>query len=79
MTSADRPRAFLDIDIDGKPAGRLVFELFTEQTPKTCEKYGIERRATRQNRDADRSHVVFVSCAHPSTMAFRTPNRPSIA
>jgi hypothetical protein len=41
MASADKPRTFLDIDIDGEPAGRLVFELFTDKTPKTCEKYGI--------------------------------------
>jgi hypothetical protein len=48
MASADRPRTFLDIDINGEPAGRLVFELFTEKTPKTCEKYGINWRAMRQ-------------------------------
>lgn len=39
---ANRPRTFLDIDIDGEPAGRLVFELFTDETPRTCEKYGIK-------------------------------------
>jgi len=39
-----RPRTFLDIDINGEPAGRLVFELFTDQTPRTCEKYGIKWR-----------------------------------
>jgi hypothetical protein len=70
MASADRPRTFLDIDINGEPAGRLVFELFTEKTPKTCEKYGINRRAIRQNRDADWSHVVFGNCARRNTMAF---------
>jgi hypothetical protein len=36
-----RPRTFLDIDIDREPAGRLVFELFTDQAPRTCEKYDI--------------------------------------
>jgi hypothetical protein len=40
MAAANRPRTFLDVDINGEPAGRLVFELYTDQTPKTCEKYG---------------------------------------
>jgi hypothetical protein len=72
MASADRPRTFLDIDIDGEPAGRLVFELFTDKTPKTCEKYEIEWRATRQARDADWNHVVSANFAHRNTMAFPT-------
>ena len=40
MAPADRPRTFLDVDINGQPAGRLVFELYIDQAPKTCEKYG---------------------------------------
>ncbi|GAB7327961.1 hypothetical protein MBLNU13_g00026t1 [Cladosporium sp. NU13] len=39
MAPADRPRTFLDVDINGQPAGRLVFELYTDQTPKTCENF----------------------------------------
>lgn len=78
MSSADRPRTFLDIDIDGEPAGRLVFELFTDKTPKTCEKYGIKWCTTRQGRDTDRRHVVSANFAPRNTMAFLTPKAPCI-
>ena len=27
----NKPRVFFDIEIDGQPAGRIVFELFTKQ------------------------------------------------
>lgn len=38
MTSnADRPRVFLDVNVGEEPAGRLVIELFTDKTPRTCE------------------------------------------
>ena len=30
---------FFDIDIDGKPAGRLDFELFGEEAPKTVNNF----------------------------------------
>lgn len=33
-----RPRVFLDVQIGTEPAGRLVIELFSDKTPKTCEK-----------------------------------------
>ncbi|CAG8573381.1 2228_t:CDS:2 [Paraglomus occultum] len=32
-------RTFFDIDIGGKRAGRIVFELYTEQVPKTAENF----------------------------------------
>lgn len=38
MASIQRPRVFLDVQIDGEAAGRLVIELFADKTPKTCEK-----------------------------------------
>ncbi|KAK6428801.1 hypothetical protein LTR95_015053 [Oleoguttula sp. CCFEE 5521] len=34
-----RPRVFLDVNIGSEPAGRLTIELFTDQTPKTCENF----------------------------------------
>ncbi|KAH9526354.1 hypothetical protein DERF_000452 [Dermatophagoides farinae] len=34
-----RPRCFFDISIDGKNAGRVIFELFNEKCPKTCENF----------------------------------------
>ena len=33
-----KPRVFLDISVGTEPFGRLVIELFTDKTPKTCEK-----------------------------------------
>ena len=33
------PRVFMDIEIDGKPAGRLVFELYADCVPKTAENF----------------------------------------
>lgn len=35
----ERRRAFFDITIDGKVAGRIVFELFNDVAPKTCENF----------------------------------------
>ncbi|KAH9423541.1 hypothetical protein DERP_003822 [Dermatophagoides pteronyssinus] len=34
-----RPRCFFDISIDGENAGRIIFELFNETCPKTCENF----------------------------------------
>jgi len=33
------PRCFFDVEIGGVPAGRMVFELFSNTTPKTCENF----------------------------------------
>ena len=35
----DRPMTFFDITIDSKPIGRIIFELFTDIVPKTCENF----------------------------------------
>jgi peptidylprolyl isomerase len=34
-----RPRVFFDITMGGKPAGRVVIELFNDVTPKTAENF----------------------------------------
>ncbi|KAI0706746.1 cyclophilin-like domain-containing protein [Cerioporus squamosus] len=34
-----RPRVFFDITIDNQPAGRIIFELFNDTAPKTCENF----------------------------------------
>merc|ERR1711974_354753 len=34
-----RPKVFLDITIDGKPAGRLTIELFSDIVPRTAENF----------------------------------------
>lgn len=33
------PKVFFDMTIGGEKAGRIVFELFTDTTPKTCENF----------------------------------------
>ena len=35
----ERPMTFFDIEIDGINVGRIVFELFTDVVPKTCENF----------------------------------------
>ncbi|CAF3611172.1 unnamed protein product [Rotaria socialis] len=37
MTS--RLRCFFDIKIDGNDAGRIVFELYNDECPRTCENF----------------------------------------
>ena len=34
-----RPKVFFDINIDGKPSGRVVFELYDDVVPKTAENF----------------------------------------
>jgi cyclophilin family peptidyl-prolyl cis-trans isomerase len=34
-----RPQVFFDITIDGKPSGRITFELFDDVVPKTAENF----------------------------------------
>ena len=34
-----RPRCFFDISINDQNAGRIVFELYNDITPKTCENF----------------------------------------
>ncbi|KAL0220328.1 hypothetical protein RCL1_000182 [Eukaryota sp. TZLM3-RCL] len=36
---ASRPKVFFDITIGGKPAGRIVMELFSDITPRTAENF----------------------------------------
>ena len=35
----DRPMTYFDITIDSIPIGRIIFELFTDVVPKTCENF----------------------------------------
>lgn len=34
-----RPLTYFDITIDGKPAGRVVFQLYNDTVPKTAENF----------------------------------------
>ena len=42
-TTVARSRIFLDLQVGTLHAGRVVIELFTDKTPKTCEKYSTMR------------------------------------
>ncbi|GFR09953.1 peptidyl-prolyl cis-trans isomerase, partial [Trichonephila clavata] len=33
------PRCFLDIEIDGENAGRIIIQLFSDVCPITCENF----------------------------------------
>ncbi|KAK3204601.1 hypothetical protein Dsin_018647 [Dipteronia sinensis] len=51
----ENPRVFLDLNIGGQPAGRLVIELFADSTPITVENFrgSLHRReGNRQEREA---------------------------
>lgn len=37
--SASRTRCFFDISVGGLQSGRIIFELFTDVVPKTCENF----------------------------------------
>eukprot|EP00283_Hemiselmis_rufescens_P005545 CAMPEP_0173435574 /NCGR_PEP_ID=MMETSP1357-20121228/15409_1 /TAXON_ID=77926 /ORGANISM="Hemiselmis rufescens, Strain PCC563" /LENGTH=197 /DNA_ID=CAMNT_0014400575 /DNA_START=60 /DNA_END=651 /DNA_ORIENTATION=- len=39
MSAGANPKVFFDVDIAGKPAGRIVFELFNDVVPKTAENF----------------------------------------
>ncbi|XP_061580800.1 peptidyl-prolyl cis-trans isomerase D [Cololabis saira] len=38
-SKTENPRVFFDVDVDGKAAGRIIFELFADITPKTAENF----------------------------------------
>ncbi|CDZ98876.1 peptidyl-prolyl cis-trans isomerase [Phaffia rhodozyma] len=38
-TSSSRPKVFFDMTIGGAPAGRIVFELYSDVVPKTAENF----------------------------------------
>lgn len=39
LTIMNNPKVFFDINIGGKPAGRIEFELFADVVPKTAENF----------------------------------------
>ncbi|KAI0313178.1 cyclophilin-like domain-containing protein [Amylostereum chailletii] len=36
-----RPRVFMDFTVDGQSSGRVIFELYNEIVPKTCENFRV--------------------------------------
>ena len=39
MADDKRVRCFMDVSMDGNAIGRIIFELFVDTTPKTCENF----------------------------------------
>jgi hypothetical protein len=39
MATSERPVVYFDITIDGAPAGRIVFSLYSDLVPKTAENF----------------------------------------
>ena len=39
LQSMANPKVYFDLDIGGKDAGRVTFELFADVTPKTAENF----------------------------------------
>lgn len=39
MKPPHRPRCFFDVEVGGLPMGRIVFELFSDLCPLTCENF----------------------------------------
>ena len=39
MAPAATPQVFIEVAIGGEPAGRMVFDLFGEAVPRTCENF----------------------------------------
>jgi peptidyl-prolyl isomerase D len=39
MSTEKRPLTYFDIEIGGRPIGRVIFELYTDAVPKTAENF----------------------------------------
>lgn len=39
MSTEQRPRTYFDIEIGGRPSGRIVIELYSDAVPKTAENF----------------------------------------
>jgi hypothetical protein len=39
MASSNNPRVFFDVAIGNSPAGRIIFELFADEVPRTAENF----------------------------------------
>ena len=39
LLDASNPRVFMDVTRDSKPIGRMVFELYANEAPKTAENF----------------------------------------
>jgi peptidyl-prolyl isomerase D len=37
--SANRPYTYFDMSIGGRPAGRIIFQLYSDAVPKTAENF----------------------------------------
>ncbi|MCJ1398795.1 hypothetical protein MMC11_001996 [Xylographa trunciseda] len=63
-TILSRPRVFLDVQIGTQPAGRIVIELFTDRTPKTCENFRAICTASHTSHGASKPLTYKMSHFH---------------
>ncbi|KAL7413033.1 peptidyl-prolyl cis-trans isomerase [Mrakia frigida] len=66
-SSATNPRVFFDITIGGKPAGKVVFELYASVVPKTAENFrqlctGEAGKTTDGKQDLTYKGSIFHRC-----------------
>ncbi|KAH3683844.1 hypothetical protein WICPIJ_005218 [Wickerhamomyces pijperi] len=47
------PKVYFDISISSKPIGRIVFELFSDKAPKTCENFLHLCKGDKANKDGE--------------------------
>lgn len=64
----DLPHVFLDVDIGGVAAGRVVIQLRTDKTPKTCENFRAlctgDSKQTRKTSHASAAFQLVGRFAH---------------
>lgn len=67
----NNPKVYFDIDIDGKDAGRITFELFADVVPKTAENFRalVSSTCLRYQLHSSSPHsVLFIPCLKISTV-----------
>merc|ERR1712146_584614 len=78
LTKMSNPRVFFDMTVGGKPAGRVVFELFADVVPKTAENFralctGEKGLAARASRSTTRARPSTVSSRSSCARAVTSP------
>lgn len=61
-TGEPLPRAFLDIEIGGEKAGRIVVELRTDVVPKTCQNFAMLCTGQRGNSKVSGKPLHYKGC-----------------
>lgn len=60
-----RPKVFMDVAMSGVPLGRMVFELFSDLAPRTCENFRCLCTGERATAETGENSLSFLrSCFH---------------